>query len=127
MKIDGFSVSIMCNTLNAIAGMVFLPKEPIPSARIRQDILDAQKMISVLYEENQKLKDKVSTPGVQFYESLGEKIFAEEGGDPWVYRTVEGLNSIRQTLDKKQSEQIWRAQELIWKLYKENQKLKGEK
>lgn len=127
MKIDDYSVDIMCNTLNAIAGMVFLPKEPIPSARIRQDILDAQKMISVLYEENQKLKDKVSTPGVQFYESLDEKIFAEEGGDPWVYRTVEGLNAIRQTLDEKQSEQIWRAQELIWELYKENQKLKGEK
>lgn len=177
MKIDDYSVDIMCNTLNAIAGMVFLPKEPIPSASIRQDILDAQKMISVLYEENQKLKDKepgrwiwvpfnpdselgfwrcsncgfapahfnmvhyhlkycpecgkkmVSTPGVQFYESLGEMVFAEcsdPPGDPWVYRTVEGLNAIRQTLDEKQGEQIWRAQKLISELYKENQKLKGE-
>lgn len=58
MYIDGYSVDIMCNTLNSIAGMVFLPKEPIASARIRQDILDAQKMISVLYEENQKLKEE---------------------------------------------------------------------
>ena len=75
-------------------------------------------------------KKMVSTPGVQFYESLGEKIFVEGSdppGDPWVYRTVEGLNAIRQTLDEKQSEQIWRAQELISELYKENKKLKGEK
>ena len=130
MKIDDESVDRMCNTLNALAGM-FPPQPIFPNPVIRQHILDAQEMISVLYEENQKLKDKVvSTPGVQFYESLGEKIFVEGSdppGDPWVYRTVEGLNAIRQTLDEKQSERIWRAQELIWELYKENQKLKGEK
>lgn len=124
MKIDDESVGRMCNSLNAISGL--WPELP----HVRLHILKAQEMITVLYEENKKLKREDNNPGVQFYESLGEMVFAEcsnPPGDPWIYRTVESLNAIRQTLDEKQSEQIWRAQELIWELYKENQKLKGEK
>ena len=123
MKIDDESVLRLCNSLNAISGL--WPELP----HVRLHILKAQEMITVLYEENKKLKREDDNPGVQFYESLGEKIFVEGSdppGDPLVYRTVEGLNTIRQTLDEKQSEQIWRAQELIWELYKEIQKLKGE-
>ncbi len=56
MKIDDYSVSMMCNTLNAIAGM-YLPSQWIQTTpETRQQILYAKEMISTLYEENKKLK-----------------------------------------------------------------------
>lgn len=70
MKIDDESVDRMCNTLNALAGMfppqpiapalagMFPPQPIVPNPVIRQHILDAQEMISVIYEENKKLKEE---------------------------------------------------------------------
>lgn len=53
MKIDDESVYGLCNSLNAIAGSL-LPVFP----HAYDYILRAQEMITILYEENKKLKDK---------------------------------------------------------------------
>ena len=50
MKIDDESVYRMCNSLNAISWL--WPEIP----HVRLHILKAQEMITVLYEENKKLK-----------------------------------------------------------------------
>ena len=50
MKIDDESVWQLCNSLNAISGL--WPELP----HVRLHILKAQEMITVLYEENKKLK-----------------------------------------------------------------------
>ena len=50
MTIDDESVWRLCNSLNAISGL--WPELP----RVRLHILKAQEMITVLYEENKKLK-----------------------------------------------------------------------
>ena len=50
MKIDDESVYGLCNSLNAISGL--WPELP----HVRLHILKAQEIITVLYEENKKLK-----------------------------------------------------------------------
>ena len=57
MKIDDNSVYLLCNSLNAISGL--WPELP----HVRLHILKAQEMITVLYEENKKLKREDDNPG----------------------------------------------------------------
>ena len=71
MKIDDESVYGLCNSLNAISGL--WPELP----HVRLHILKAQEMITVLYEENKKLKGANNDNG-----DLGHWV---DSGDPLTF------------------------------------------